>query len=116
MLASSSEVRMATMRVSIPMQKQILELHARGYTARKIAKTLKVGRNTIKRVLARGDLVEPGPPEPPWSKSIDWEKVRLEVGKGVQFNILAREYAGDKISYSQFWRQFRKKYPAVPVA
>lgn len=107
---------MASVRVSIPMQKQILELHAHGYTARKIAKTLKVGRNTVKRVLARGDLIDPGSLEPAWSKTIDWEKVKLEAAKGVQFNILAREHAGDVISYTQFWRQFHKKYPNVPAA
>lgn len=27
-----------------------------------------------------------------WAESIDWEKVRLEVAKGVPMNILAREF------------------------
>lgn len=33
------------------MQKQILELHAQGMTARKIARILKVGRNTSRKVI-----------------------------------------------------------------
>ena len=70
---------MAAVKVSIPMQKQILELHSQGVKARKIARILKVGRNTVRRVIERGDLIAAGATEPAWSKTIDWEKVRLEV-------------------------------------
>lgn len=105
---------MRVVKVSVPMQKQILELHARGYTARKIAKTLKVGRNTIRRILARGEISTPWDRIPDWAKVINWEKVRLEVSRGVQMNILANEHAGGKISYVQFWREYHKKYPNQP--
>lgn len=107
---------MAAVKVSTAMQRQVLELHSRGIPARKIAKTLNVGRNTVKKIIARGALVAPGAIEPDWSKKIDWGKVRLEVSKGVQLNILAREHAEGTISYVQFWRQFHKKYPEVPQA
>jgi hypothetical protein len=113
-MASFPEVEMAAVNVSILMQKQILELKAKGFADRKIAKTLKVSRNTVKRVLLRGALASPGSIEPDWSKSIDWEKVQLEVSRGVQINILAKELAGDKISYVQFWREYNKKYPSLP--
>ncbi len=106
---------MPAVKVSISMQKQILELHAQGLTARKIAKTLKVGRNTIKRVLSRGEPIPAGAIAPVWAKAVDWEKVRLEVARGVQMNILAAEHAGGKISYVQFWRQFNKTYPELPT-
>lgn len=107
---------MAAVKVSTAMQKQVLELHALGVTARKIARTLKVGRNTIKKIIERGELIEPGAIEPEWSKTIDWEKVRLEVSRGTQVNILAREHAEGVVSYVQFWRQFHKKYPELPQA
>lgn len=107
---------MAAIKVSLAMQKQILELHLRGFTARRIARTLKVGRNTVKRVLGRGGVIlDPKAVVPDWAKAIDWEKVHLEVSQGVGVNILAREYAGGKISYVQFWRQFHKKYPGHPT-
>ena len=106
---------MAAVKVSVAMQKQILELHSRRFSERRIAKTLKVGRNTVRRVIERGVVVPAGSLAPNWAKSIDWEKVRLEVSRGVQVNILAREYAGDLISYVQFWRQFHKIYPDVPT-
>ena len=105
----------AVARVSVAMQKQILELHAQGLTARKISKTLKVSRNTIRAVLKRGTLATPGAVVPAWVNLIDWEKIRLEVSRGVQMNILAAEHAADKISYSQFCRQFHKKYPELPA-
>ncbi|MBK7893120.1 MAG: IS21 family transposase [Bdellovibrionales bacterium] len=38
-----------------------------------------------------------------------------EVSRGVQLNVLAREHAGQTISYVQFWRQFRKTYPELPT-
>lgn len=107
---------MATVKVSVVMQKQILELYLKGYSSRKIAKVLKVGRHTVRKVIERGDTVPEGAGMPEWAKVIDWEKVKLEVSRGTQFNILAREYAGGEISYVQFWRQFYKTYPAVPSA
>lgn len=106
---------MTVIKVSIAMQKQILELHSGGYTARKIAKLLKVGRNTVRRVLERGEIANPGSTAPDWAKAIDWEKVRLEVSRGVQMNILAKENAEGKISYVQFWREYHKKYPNHPT-
>ncbi|MBL7671463.1 MAG: IS21 family transposase [Bdellovibrionaceae bacterium] len=106
---------MTVIKVSILMQKQILELHSKGFTARRIAKSLKVGRNTIRRILERGDVATPGAVVPDWAKLVDWEKVRLEASRGVQMNILAREHAEGKISYVQFWREYNKKYPSHPT-
>ncbi len=107
---------MTVIKVSVAMQKQIFELNLQGYSSRKIAKTLDISRNTVRKILERGAVVSPGSQEPEWSKNIDWEKVRLEVSRGVQMNILAREHAGEVISYVQFWRQFNKKYPEIPEA
>ncbi len=96
------------------MQQQILEHHARCRTARKVAETLKVGRNTIRKIFfARGELTQPGAIEADWSKTINCEKVRLEVSRGVQLNILSREHAEGAISYVQFWRRFHKNYPEL---
>lgn len=105
---------MATVKVTVAMQKQNLELFIKGYSARKIAKSLKVGRRTVKSVVGRGEVLTTTTP-PDWAKTVDWEKVRLEAARGAQMNILAREHAGEKISYVQFWRQFYKIYPSVPT-
>ena len=106
---------MATTRETVPMQMQILELHDQGKSDRAIAKIVGKNRRTVARIIKRGKAVPPNIETPDWTKTIDWEKVRLEVSRGVQVNILAREFAGDKISYVQFWRQFHKAYPELPT-
>jgi hypothetical protein len=111
---SHQEVGMATTRETVPMQKQILELHKQGRTDRAIAKIVGKNRRTVARIIKRGDVIIPNIEIPEWTKSIDWEKVRLEASRGVQINILAGEHAGDKISYVQFWRHFHKIYPKLP--
>jgi len=105
---------MAGVRVSIPMQNEVLKLRAKGFSARKIARILKKGRNTVRAILERNEVVVQDE-LPDWAKSIDWQKIRSDASRGVQLNILAREHAEDKISYSQFCRQFRKVFPEYPV-
>lgn len=102
-------------KVSVAMQEQILRLQAQGHSERSIARTLKIGRNTVRKAIRRGKISAPGPVWPDWAKMIDWERVRLEVARGVQLNILAAEMAGEAISYSQFCRQFHKVFPQVPT-
>ena len=102
-------------KVSIPMQEQIFELHTKGYSVRRIARMLKKSRHTVNRVLERGQVVVPGGQAPEWATSINWDSVRLEASRGVQINILAREHAADKISYVQFWREYHRRYPSLPV-
>jgi transposase len=106
---------MAQTRVTVPMQKQILELHRQGKSDRAIAKIVGKNRRTVTRIIQRGEAVRPNIEDPAWAKVIDWEKVRLEVSRGVQLNILSREHAEGAISYVQFWRQFHKKYPELPT-
>ena len=106
---------MAITRETVSMQNQILELHRQGRSDRAIAKIVGKNRRTVTRIIARGEAIHPNVENPEWAKSIDWEKVRLEVSRGTQINILAREHAGDRISYVQFWRQFHKNYPELPT-
>lgn len=106
---------MTTVKVTIPMQTQILELHRQGRSARAIAKIVGKNRRTVTRVIERGAVAAPGVSEPDWVKLVDWEKIRIEASRGVQINILAREHAEGKISYVQFWREYRKKFPNHPT-
>ncbi len=106
---------MTTVKVTVPMQTQILELHRQGRSERAIAKIVGKNRRTVARIIERGTVANPGAGMPDWAKLIDWEKIRLEVSRGVQMNVLAREYAEGKISYVQFWREYHKKYPSHPA-
>ena len=97
------------------MQEQILELFRQGRSLRSIAKSVKVNRRTVSRIIDRGTVATPEPVAADWTQLIDWEKVRLEVSRGVQINILAKEHAEGKISYVQFWREYKKRHPSHPT-
>jgi len=106
---------MATEKVTVPMQIQILELHRQGRSERAIARIVGKNRRTVSRIISRGTVAAPGTVVPDWAKLVDWVKVHLEVSRGVQFNILAKEHAEGRISYVQFWREYHKKYPQQPT-
>ena len=82
---------MAAIKVTIAMQEQILELFRQGRSERAIAKIVKKHRKTVSRIIKRGTVARPGTIAADWATRIDWEKVRLEVSRGVQINILAKE-------------------------
>lgn len=100
-------------KVSKMDQEQILKLHSQGKSSRAIAKMLKVGRNTVRAVLERGEIVATGSGEPEWSKSLNWGQIHLEVSRGIQFNILYKEHAAHLISYTQFWREYHRRHPSM---
>jgi transcriptional regulator len=93
---------MAATRETVLMQKQVLELKKQGKSDRAIAIILGKNRRTVSRIIARGEAILPHVETPAWTKTIDWDKVRLEVSRGTQLNVLAREHAAGAISYVQF--------------
>lgn len=105
---------MRVVKVSVPMQEQIFLLKSQGLSNRKIAKALQMSRDTVSKIITRGEVVETGAERPQWTQKIDWQKVHLEVSRGVQLNILAREFAGGNISYVQFWREYHRQHPNTP--
>lgn len=101
---------MAQMRTSVVMQKQVLELHAKGMSIRGISKVLRKSRKTIRKIVEQAAMpvVQPSPD---WVVAVDWQKVREEVGRGVSLSVLRQEYVGPEISYIKFWRYFKEKFP-----
>jgi transposase len=98
-------------KVSTEMQKQVVELQAQGKTIRKIAKSLKLSRNTVRRILRESKKPEEIKRIPLWAKSIDWEKVKKEEGRGVTLKVLKDEHAPET-SYHTFWQYLRKQVPS----
>jgi hypothetical protein len=73
---------------------------------------LKIARNTVKKILEDSESPPVILDAPAWAQSIDWEKVHLQVGRGVHFNILHQENCDQKeVSYLKFWRYYRSRYP-----
>jgi hypothetical protein len=85
------------------MQDQILELRAKGYGIRAIARALKIHRDTVRAYLSEEDAHrkirgESGPPDTgnelelrSWQNSVDWAGVRKEQGRGVSLKVLWHE-------------------------
>jgi transposase len=98
---------MAKERTSVRMQTQIRLMSEQGYSIRAIARTLKLSRKTVRRIL--GIAVVQSSELPEWIGAVDWEYVRQEIyGKGTTIKQIQREVAPD-IAYVKFWRAFREK-------
>lgn len=115
---------MAGLRKSHAMQNQILELRAKGYGIRAIARALQIHRDTVRTYLSEEDIHHKTD-DPPrdvgdelgtvflWQDAVDWEKIRRESARGVALKVLWQESAPD-VDYLRFWRAFRKHCPTVP--
>ena len=104
---------MARPRTSREMREQVFELHKNGLGPRAIARTLKIARNTVRAILRSGEGAPAGRKEAPWSKSIGWDEVAKERGKGATLKSLWRERAPEA-DYASFWREFNARFPKAP--
>ena len=102
---------MAKERKSVRMQEQIKTMSSQGMSIRKIAQSLNISRQTVRKVLGIG--AEALPIRMTESPPINWTHVREEVGKGCTIKQIHRETAPE-ISYLNFWRTFRDEVPVSP--
>ena len=101
---------MAKERTSVRMQAQIKLMSEQGYSIRAIARTLKIARKTVRKIL--GITVAEATEPQPWIGAVNWDYVRQEVyGKGTTVKQIQREVAPE-IAYVKFWRVFREKLGA----
>lgn len=104
---------MARPKVSRAMEEQVLKLfNEQGLKIRRIAKALKISRNTVRAILRERGRPEQAPPMPIWAKPVDWEKVKREYHGGVTLKVLAQESAPE-VTYKVFWHYFRGLVPAA---
>lgn len=102
---------MARPRVSGPMQEQVRHLFFNeGFKIRRIAKTLKLSRNTVRGILREPVQAAGQAPVPPWAAAIDWERVKREYHSGVTLKVLHEENAPE-VTYKVFWHYFRSLVP-----
>lgn len=102
---------MAKMRTSVEIRNQVLELRKQGKGKKAIARTLKIARNTVKKILENTES-SAAPEIPTWAQTIDWEKIHLQVGRGIHLNILHQENTDtNEVGYLKFWRHYRSLHP-----
>ncbi len=112
MAAPSAGVDMAKMRTSVEIRNQVLELKKQGKGKKTIARTLRIARNTVKKILEESETTTMTPDAPIWAQKIDWEKIHLQVGRGIHLNILHAENTDpNDVSYMKFWRYYRSLHP-----
>lgn len=99
-------------KVSVEMEAQVLELKKQGKTIRKIARALKVSRNTVRRVLRESGKEKEVKKVPLWARGIDWEKIQNEKSRGATIKVLHLEFAPET-RYHTFYRYFRKSVPST---
>lgn len=105
---------MALERTSQKMQQQILELFEKGHSKRSIAKSLKICRNTVRKVLTAQKEIKltAVKTDAVGSEAIDWTHIIAEDAKGVPVKTLWEETTSP-LNYRQFWGELRKRRPVV---
>lgn len=119
------------------MIKEILRLKSMGLGKVKIAEALCISKNTVKSYLrqhaeamAKGEsgpvaaalLVSPPQFSPSWAPLVDWAALRVSTNQGEalyhhwESSIVTRgEVALKGLPYVSFWREFKRRYPDVPL-
>lgn len=87
---------------------------AEGRGLREIARALKCSRRTVREVRdgMRRSPDEPKPSaDPLWMAQLDWPAILHELGLGHPLKFIWEERAQSLTSYSNFWKQFYRKFP-----
>ncbi|HEY1755028.1 MAG TPA: IS21 family transposase [Bryobacteraceae bacterium] len=94
--------------------KEIERLLAAGRGVREIMRALKCSRRLVRQI--RDGLH--GPPDqprstadPPWMAQINWPEIVHDLGLGHPLKFLWEEKAQSLTTYSNFWKQFYRKFP-----
>jgi len=96
---------MARRRLSTNMKQQVFKLREQGYTIRAIARSLRLSRNTVRRLLR--EQVAPQTTEQA-QLDIPWDTLKREhFTKGASIKQLHSEYA-PQMHYTTFWREWNK--------
>jgi transposase len=100
---------------------QILKLQALGHSIRKIAKSLGLSRNTVRRYVRdaeeaasrNAEVHKSEPAKPLWMAGLPWDDLRMKRRMGITAKQLYAEYE-PAISYSRFCFQMRQAEKGKP--
>jgi transposase len=93
---------------------EIERLLAAGRGVREIARALKCSRRTVREIRdRRRDLPDAHKvtADPLWMAQIDWLQIIHDLGLGHPLKFLWEEKAQSLTTYSNFWKQFHRKFP-----
>ncbi|MGH8540917.1 MAG: IS21 family transposase [Stenotrophobium sp.] len=105
---------MAQRKVTVERYEEIKRRLAQGRGVREIARALRCSRDTVREV--RDGLR--GSPEllavaadPLWMTQLDWPLIIHDLGLGHPMKMIWEDKARNLTTYSNFWKQFYRKYP-----
>lgn len=105
---------MSRRKFTVERYQEIERLLAAGRGVREIARALKCSRTTVREIRdrQRGSPNQPKPAiDPPWMAQVEWPQIIHDLGLGHPLKFLWEEKARELTTYSNFWKQFYRKFP-----
>ena len=105
---------MALRSMTVHRYEEIRRRLAEGRGLREIARALGCSRRTVREV-RDGERLSPDAPkstgDPLWMAQLDWPTIIHDLGLGHPLKFLWEEKAQNLTTYSNFWKQFYRKFP-----
>jgi len=105
---------MALRSMTVHRYEEIRRRLAEGRSLREIARALGCSRRTVREV-RDGERLSPDAPkalsDPLWMSQLDWPTIIHDLGLGHPLKFLWEERAQHLTTYSNFWKQFYRKFP-----
>ncbi len=105
---------MGARSMTVGRYEEIRRRLAQGRRVREIARALKCSRDTVREV-RDGIRQSPDTPKPAtdplWMLQLDWPAIVHDLGLGHPLKFIWEEKAQHLTTYSNFWKQFYRKFP-----
>jgi hypothetical protein len=105
---------MGARSMTVGRYEEIRRRLAEGRGVREIARALNCSRDTVREV-RDGARVSPDTPkslfDPLWMLQLDWPAIVHDLGLGHPLKFIWEEKAQHLTTYSNFWKQFYRKFP-----
>lgn len=105
---------MARRKFTVERYQEIERRLAEGRGLREIARALGCSRRTVRQVrdgqMGSPEAARPGA-DPLWMAQLEWPTIIHDLGLGHPLKFIWEEKAQQLTTYSNFWKQFYRKYP-----
>lgn len=107
---------MARKKMTVVRFEEVKRLIDEGLSDRAIMRALRCRREKVAEI-RRGTAADPGRPKiivgPLWTEQVAWAEVITELSLGHPLKLIHEEKAAHLTTYSNFWKQFYRRYPAL---
>src|SRR5581483_12224291 len=105
---------MSRRTLTVDRYQEIERLLAAGRGIREITRALKCSRRLVRQIrdgVHRAPDVPRDVVDPLWMAQVDWDGIVRDLGLGHPLKFLWEEKAQSLTTYSNFWKQFYRKFP-----